>query len=543
MRRHHQTGCATPCGRGCKCKRCVVKCPTGPTGGVGPAGGIGPTGLRGATGATGTGATGATGSTGLIGPEGPTGATGAAGADAPALNVRNFGAVGDGVTNDAPAFQAAIDVATVSGAEVYVPAGTYLMGSTVLLKPSVNIIGQGASPAGSIITRNGAYPIFITDISSGRCDRCGLSALLINGMGFNADVVQLQRVGNGYVRDCRLVNAGTERALYIYDSTWDSWFERNYFENSGASGARPCVEIDDSLGTALGHVQNLRFLFCTWEAYDGVGLYIHGVGTGPGTSLCQFYSCKFEGLDSNSVAIDVADAKAIAFERCFTATRGTGGVIPAQVRLATCSRILAEFDALHLPAGAVLSSIFQITDVGGSNMRIYPSDAATINSLGNAFVINASGAGTAINEALCTFLGTKDLSNIDIPQLFLDRSLTVDSFGSPVLTLRRNNGTDANTAILFDGATGDVYFGKDPANNLAFGTIADLNTFMFRSRRSDGAISLANQPGVIWLNGTGSPEGVVVASRGSLYTRIDGGALTTLYVKESGVGNTGWVAK
>ena len=43
--------------------------------------------------------------------------------------------------------------------------------------------------------------------------------------------------------------------------------------------------------------------------------------------------------------------------------------------------------------------------------------------------------------------------------------------------------------------------------------------------------------------GTGSPEGVVAASVPALYLREDGGAGSTLYVKESGSGNTGWVAK
>jgi hypothetical protein len=43
--------------------------------------------------------------------------------------------------------------------------------------------------------------------------------------------------------------------------------------------------------------------------------------------------------------------------------------------------------------------------------------------------------------------------------------------------------------------------------------------------------------------GNGSPENVVTAPVGSLYTRRDGGAGTTLYVKESGTGNTGWVPK
>lgn len=47
----------------------------------------------------------------------------------------------------------------------------------------------------------------------------------------------------------------------------------------------------------------------------------------------------------------------------------------------------------------------------------------------------------------------------------------------------------------------------------------------------------------IWTSGTGTPEGAVTAPVGSLFTRTDGGAGTTMYVKESGAGNTGWVAK
>lgn len=43
--------------------------------------------------------------------------------------------------------------------------------------------------------------------------------------------------------------------------------------------------------------------------------------------------------------------------------------------------------------------------------------------------------------------------------------------------------------------------------------------------------------------GSGSPEGVVTAPIGHLYLRSDGGATTTLYVKTSGTGNTGWTAK
>lgn len=46
--------------------------------------------------------------------------------------------------------------------------------------------------------------------------------------------------------------------------------------------------------------------------------------------------------------------------------------------------------------------------------------------------------------------------------------------------------------------------------------------------------------GVLWVVGAGDPESVVTAPVGSLYSRTDGGSGTSLYVKESGTGNTGW---
>jgi hypothetical protein len=45
------------------------------------------------------------------------------------------------------------------------------------------------------------------------------------------------------------------------------------------------------------------------------------------------------------------------------------------------------------------------------------------------------------------------------------------------------------------------------------------------------------------LTGTGSPEGAVAAPVCSLFLRQDGTATTTLYVKTTGTGNTGWTAK
>lgn len=43
--------------------------------------------------------------------------------------------------------------------------------------------------------------------------------------------------------------------------------------------------------------------------------------------------------------------------------------------------------------------------------------------------------------------------------------------------------------------------------------------------------------------GTGTPETNETADVGTLFLRTDGGTSTTFYVKETGTGNTGWVAK
>lgn len=43
--------------------------------------------------------------------------------------------------------------------------------------------------------------------------------------------------------------------------------------------------------------------------------------------------------------------------------------------------------------------------------------------------------------------------------------------------------------------------------------------------------------------GYGSPLNVVAAGIGSVYMRLDGGAGTSVYIKESGTDGSGWVAK
>lgn len=81
-------------------------------------------------------------------------------------SVKDFGAKGDGVTNDAPA----INLAMALGKKVYFPSGTYLCNSAINLQPGSGIIGDGEATnikrnftGGRLIGYSGGAPIYLRD--------------------------------------------------------------------------------------------------------------------------------------------------------------------------------------------------------------------------------------------------------------------------------------------------------------------------------------------------------------------------------------------
>lgn len=103
------------------------------------------------------------------------------------------------------------------------------------------------------------------------------------------------------------------------------------------------------------------------------------------------------------------------------------------------------------------------------------------------------------------------------------------SFSETVERYMRYSSTAAKVQFL-SGAVEFFYIGDDGISGAPQG---------FRSPK----FYLGTGGTRYFTSGNGSPEGVIVAPQGSMYTREDGGAATTLYIKESGIGNTGWVAK
>src|SRR5437879_6253715 len=75
------------------------------------------------------------------------------------LNVKNYGAKGDSVTDATAAIQAALDAignANSTASVVYIPAGTYLIKGTLRMNYKINVSIIGENPATTIIKWGGA---------------------------------------------------------------------------------------------------------------------------------------------------------------------------------------------------------------------------------------------------------------------------------------------------------------------------------------------------------------------------------------------------
>ncbi len=153
--------------------------------------------------------------------------------------------------------------------------------------------------------------------------------------------------------------------------------------------------------------------------------------------------------------------------------------------------------------------------IGGGSAIGYPSIVSIKSAAnsGNVAVINFA------NGAATTFAFATNFASISAYDVTAVRDLTALRDITTVLGNVNGGGFVANSAI-HGGFTG---------------------TALTASLTNDMTITMTNN--VIWKTGTGSPEGVVASAVGGLYTRTDGGAGTTIYVKESGSSSTGWIAK
>jgi len=106
------------------------------------------------------------------------------------INVQDFGAIGNGTTDDTSAIQAAIDyaatqaISTGQGSSVHFPGGFYVVSSTIVLKKHVWLVGEGQRSSTLKLAVNANCNVIKTDDTggaSGNADYTGIINMVIDG--------------------------------------------------------------------------------------------------------------------------------------------------------------------------------------------------------------------------------------------------------------------------------------------------------------------------------------------------------------------------
>lgn len=227
------------------------------------------------------------------------------------VSVRDYGAAGDGATDDTEAMQDAIDAAGNNRA-VYFPAGTYLISATINLRPGGAYFGVGAA---SVIKQANAVNLsrLVAWPDDGVTDRyCAMRDLTIDGnrdnntgtttYGLFGHMVQWSELRNVRVQ---YVHGDGYRFDGLSDGNFDHVSSTCYFDTCWAYG---CTNNGLVVGSGAGdfHIIGGNYGFCGSSAItlqggssNITGATLWGSTAGPGLVLSgtdnQVRSCNIEG--------------------------------------------------------------------------------------------------------------------------------------------------------------------------------------------------------------------------------------------------------
>lgn len=240
------------------------------------------------------------------------------------ISVKDFGAVGDGVTDDTAAIQAAINAlysGTVQGGTLFFPKGTYKVTSSIYQKPRVSFLGEGSRQ--STITWGGAsapllysavvYCVNGTDVSPDFVFSTNIQGI---GIGGN-NIAPVALAIRGHQENCRFVDillgsfttSGLDILPFTSINHAVSFEDIHIIPQSGTTSA---------VGIKASHVQKCHFKNITTDVSSGSYLYGIRLYNNPllnvfesiHTEDCQ-YGFYIEG-GANNVFIGVEAQNAVA---------------------------------------------------------------------------------------------------------------------------------------------------------------------------------------------------------------------------------------
>ena len=509
-------------------------------------------------------------------------------------NVMDYGATGDGVTDDRAAIQAAIVAATALGGDtVYFPAGTYRCDKAPAQPYSFRITSDnlrfmGSGLGGSKILQTGdaggaQWDLFqvaggaegvefdmlafsqlgltnaLADstccISIGAGDACALTKVIgcafIDGVT-NADSIAIfGSAGNIaeqiWIEESKFISPG-RYAIFSQGYHSTVWICGNDFQGAGTR----------ELSMAGEEINGLKILdnYIASTNSDGSSIYLTGASTPAKyvmidgntiTGSISVSNLERWSIGNNTVELNIAAAPSTVLELYGRFRQG-------QVQRNTLIR----------DAAAANGYVMTLTDDGvdwAEEVQIQTNEfhqeitgqpvtwtrgARNLQWQGNHDAVDNAGASTAVAHLFETAIGNSENLQITGNHVIADTGTWLRAFhfltGTPnfdKLMVNDNMVEGAATGVYFDSSGGGTFANEVmlSGNNLNTTTTdwASSATLYLRSGGNAGSF------GVNMWQGTGSPEGAVTARVGSTYQNRSGGANTTFWYKESGTGNTGWI--
>jgi len=233
------------------------------------------------------------------------------------FNVRDYGAKGDGITDDTDAIQATINAAK-SGLVTF-PSGTFMVRGIKLRYKGIALVGDGRF-ATRITRFSGTDPLIDmsgTGTGIGHLRYSTISNLQLDGNNLPGTLLRSYYADSTVYREVAFINCNGLAMDFV--EVWDSRFENCIWENCG-SLTDPATLFRNStpagtFGYSTDNTNQIHFVGCRWEGFRNGAIRLDGTAGGS-TNLLNgifFVSCKMETNVAAGSVFQVMDNTTVIF--------------------------------------------------------------------------------------------------------------------------------------------------------------------------------------------------------------------------------------
>lgn len=504
------------------------------------------------------------------------------------FDVSDYGATGDGTTDDTAAINNACADAAVAGGTVFVPNGTYIVSRQannlcVVVYSNTTLLGE--SREGAIIRLNSGQlastrPIVLGD-GTGVTD-VAIRNLTIDGNKANnpdndehgSAIFMYQYSSRLYFADL-IIHDNTGDAFDLYEGAQFVTIERCYCHDNLWMGVnlnegyqqhiwiRDCqfvnngnaIHIEYNSAPFVGLVAtDIAITDCLFDVNNAGGnsvLSFAGISTAPVTNI-RVSDCVINGV------VYTTYASGIVIENCVITTSSSDITAPVLIETGSQGVVVRNNIITIVPqTGPNAHGVIAVAD--GSDATIIGNTCVSTWSVAHGvYLLNASAA-RIIDNAFYSYDGTNTGSGVLVYT------------NGPILdhcVIANNYFCDPQYAVYLwpDAYVGDLLIQGNIIEKVANTNLTGafwltncnpsigLQVSAFDNELLGLSEAFVKYPATPLLTAglrgaggtytcTGTPEGQIAEIVGAIAVRSDGGTGTTLYVKESGSGNSGWVAK